>query len=428
MNKVGTSGVEAGNHHWLQALRVLVVEDDDFQRAAMTALVQGLGVGTVEVDTSAEAALQRLGAQRYDIVICDLKMRHGDGLDFIRCVPRSNIGGLVISSAMDPEVQHAASVIAQARGLPTVIVPKPGAKADVLQALAGLTSAIDGDNRTHQLRAPQNHIPGKAEMLAALLAGEIVPYFQPQINLRTGQVAGFEILARWEHPSKGLLMPEFFVPLIEEHGLIDILSETLWRSGLTQCRLWKDAGFTVGLSMNMSASTLAQPAGAQIILDLALESGIDPSQLVIELTEAVLATNSLALLENMARLRMHGLSLSMDDLGTGYASLRRLAAIPFVEAKLDRSLLEGALRDQKKRTIITSVCHMIRDLNMRLVAEGIETVEELAFIRALEFDIGQGYLFSHALPARQVVPWMQGFVPHDASPVPAASSISRSLK
>ena len=418
----------AGASQWQRALSVLVVEDDDFQRAAMIALVQGIGVGTVHAERSAMAALRQLDAQHYDIVICDLKMRHGDGLDFIRSVPRANIGGLVISSAMDSEVQHAANSIAQARGLHTVIVPKPVSKAGIFQALASLVTAVDNGKSSRQLPPRQTYTPGKAALLAALSGGQIVPYFQPQIDLRTGNVVGFEILARWENAAEGLLMPSFFVPLIEEVGLIDMLSESLWRTGLAQACLWKDAGFTVGLSMNMSASTLAQPGGAQAILGLALESGIAPNLLVIELTESVLATDSLALLENMARLRMHGLSLSMDDLGTGYASLRRLSAIPFVEAKLDRSLLEGALKDQKKRTIIASICHLVHGLNMRLVAEGIETAEELAFIRALKFELGQGYLFSRALPAMQVLPWLQGFVPHNASPVPAASSTSRSLK
>ncbi|MDL2351813.1 MAG: EAL domain-containing protein [Pseudomonadota bacterium] len=226
--------------------------------------------------------------------------------------------------------------------------------------------------------------------------GEFVPYYEKQIDLENGTIAGFEMLARWNSPKLGMVNPEIFIPVAEEIGVIAELSECLIKQALRDARNW-DPKLT--LSVNISPVQLRDPWFAQKLLKILLEANFPPSRLEIEVTESCLHENVGLVRSLITSLKNQGITVSLDDFGTGYSSLSQLRILPFDRIKIDRSFVMSLLEDKDSATIIQSIISLGEGLGLPITAEGIESEAVLTELRRFGKFKGQGYLYGFPEPA-----------------------------
>jgi EAL domain-containing protein (putative c-di-GMP-specific phosphodiesterase class I) len=219
-------------------------------------------------------------------------------------------------------------------------------------------------------------------------AGEFVPYYQQQIDIQTGKVVGFEMLARWKSPEFGIISPEMFIPLAEELGVIGELSDGLVRQAIHDAKGW-DAELI--LSVNISPIQLRDPWFAQKLLRLLTETGFPPRRFEIEITESCLHENVAVVRSILTSLRNQGVKVSLDDFGTGYSSLAQLRALPFDRLKIDRSFVTELASKGANSELVAAIVALGRGLGLPIVAEGIENEEALAALREFGDIMGQGY-------------------------------------
>jgi len=221
-------------------------------------------------------------------------------------------------------------------------------------------------------------------------AGEFVPYYEQQIDLETGELVGFEMLARWNSPQFGMVGPEVFIPIAEEIDVIAELSETLIRQALIDAREW-DAKLT--LSVNISPLQLRDPWFAQKLLRMLIDSGFPPHRFEVEITESCLHENIGAVRTIITSLKNQGIRISLDDFGTGYSSLSQLRSLPFDRLKIDRSFVNELSGDAAGNDLVEAIVSLGRGLSMPVTAEGVETASILAALRQMGQLKGQGYLY-----------------------------------
>ncbi len=240
----------------------------------------------------------------------------------------------------------------------------------------------------------------ESSLRRALRQGEFVLHYQPKINLSSGAITGTEALIRWHDPELGLIYPEQFVLIAEECGLIVPIGQWVLREACTQVQAWLDAGLqAVPVAVNISAVEFRHEgflAGVELILK---ETGLAPYYLELELTETILMHNAAASAKVLQALKAMGVRLALDDFGTGYSSLSYLKQFPIDTLKIDQSFLRDIATGSDDATILSAVIGMGRNLKQRVIAEGVETNEQLAFLRTQQCDEGQGFQFSHPLPA-----------------------------
>ena len=234
----------------------------------------------------------------------------------------------------------------------------------------------------------------EADMRAGLGRGEFVPYYQQQIDLETGSLTGFEVLARWMHPRDGIVSPEIFIPIAEANGMIGELSAQVIRQALEEARDW-DPGLT--LAVNISATQLHDPWLAQKLLKLLLETGFPPERLEVEVTEAALFQNLTLARSTVASLKNQGVKLALDDFGTGQSSLVNLRALPFDRIKIDRSFVSALADDADSETMVNAIAQLGETLGLPVIAEGIEDGAIADKLRAIGLLRGQGWHFGHPL-------------------------------
>ncbi len=221
-------------------------------------------------------------------------------------------------------------------------------------------------------------------------AGEFVPYYEQQIDLESGELVGFEMLARWNSPQYGLVSPEVFIPIAEEIDLISSLSECLIRRALQDAKEW-DPRLT--LSVNISPVQLRDPWFAQKLLHLLVEAGFPPSRLEIEITESCLLENIGAVRAIVSSLKDQGIRISLDDFGTGYSSLSQLRSLPFDRLKIDRSFVAEMMREGGNSELVQAIVSLGKGLSLPVTAEGIESPQILAVLQGMGELKGQGYLY-----------------------------------
>lgn len=227
---------------------------------------------------------------------------------------------------------------------------------------------------------------------------EFVPYFEQQIDLATGKLTGFEMLARWESPAQGLISPEIFIPIAEETGMIGDLSISILRQALEHAKDW-DA--SLSLSVNISPVQLLDPWLAQKIVKLLVESGFPPNRLEIEITESSLFENLSLAQSIVGSLKNQGIKIALDDFGTGYGSLAHLRALPFDRIKIDRSFVSSILRNPESKAIVKAINGLGESLGMPITAEGIEDVETEEELREIGCARGQGWYYGRPLTAAE---------------------------
>jgi EAL domain-containing protein (putative c-di-GMP-specific phosphodiesterase class I) len=239
-------------------------------------------------------------------------------------------------------------------------------------------------------------------MEASLAAGEFVVFYQPIVELASGDVAGVEALVRWRQPDGRLALPEEFIPLAEETGLIVPLGSWVLEESCRQAAEWRQASRDRSLSMavNVSSRQLQDPAFVTIVAGTLEKSGLSATELVLELTESALLDEGEATGAAIASLKALGVQISLDDFGTGYSSLSHLRRFPIDVLKIDRSFVDGIDGGEEgERALVRSIIRLAHSLKLETVAEGVERREQLAPLLALGVRFGQGYLFARPMEA-----------------------------
>ena len=256
--------------------------------------------------------------------------------------------------------------------------------------------------------------------------GEFVPYYEQQIDLETGKLLGFEMLARWQSPTTSGIGPDIFIPIAEEIGLIAELSECVIAQALVDARSW-DPQLT--LSINISPIQLRDPWFAQKLLKLLVEANFPPSRLDVEITESCLHENLAEVRSLIASLKNQGISISLDDFGTGYSSLAQLRTLPFDRIKIDRSFVSGLSESSDSSTIVQAITSLGEGLGLPITAEGIESEEILRHLQKLGTFKGQGYLYGRPESAMQTRSRLDklGLLLKPASPAGIAADDLRAL-
>jgi diguanylate cyclase (GGDEF)-like protein/PAS domain S-box-containing protein len=257
----------------------------------------------------------------------------------------------------------------------------------------------------------------------ALQRQEFLLHFQPKINLRTEAIVGVEALIRWHHPRHGLVPPAQFVPIAEESGLIVPIGKWVLREACRQARAWQVAGLPLlSIAINISSVELRDAGFVAGVRAILLETGLAPNHLELELTETFLVQDSQSTATVLQSLKETGVQLALDDFGTGFSSLSHLKRFPVDTLKIDQSFVRKLTTDPGDAGIVSAVISMGRSLHMRVVAEGVETAEQLEFLRRYRCPEGQGYYFSHPVAAEEFVHLLERGV---APPRPAPERMSR---
>ena len=243
------------------------------------------------------------------------------------------------------------------------------------------------------------------ELRRGVERNEIVPYFQPIVELQSGRIVGFEVVARWLHPDRGLLPPSEFLPFAEESGLLVSLGASMMRNSLSQMARWRAAGhaFANGsVAVNVGSRQLVDNSFLPTVVDILDETGVDPDSVWFEITESALLADARAATSTLREIRGLGIHLSVDDFGTGYSSLTYLKRFPVEAIKIDRSFVSGLGIEDEDSTIVEAVIQLGRALGLTVVAEGVESPLQLQRLRDLNCDRGQGYLFGRPRPANLI--------------------------
>jgi diguanylate cyclase (GGDEF)-like protein len=234
---------------------------------------------------------------------------------------------------------------------------------------------------------------------------QIVLHYQPKADLHTGAINGVEALARWQHPTQGLIPPDEFIPLAERTGIIRQLTWRILRQALEQNRRWADDGLVLHVAVNMSARCLLAANFAAEVMRQLEETGVPPERLVLELTESAVMFDPEREIVVLKTLHDHGIRLSVDDFGTGYSSMSYLKKLPVDELKIDRAFVTGMADDPSDAAIVRSSLELARNLNLKVVAEGVETEEVWRQLADLGCESAQGYFLSRPLPAGDFLAW-----------------------
>ena len=229
--------------------------------------------------------------------------------------------------------------------------------------------------------------------------GQFVPYYEQQIDLSTGKLLGFEMLARWEHPTRGIIPPDIFIPVAEEAGLISDLSMSVMRQAMDEAKNWDSA---LTLSVNIAPSQLRDPWFAHKILKLLVETGFPATRLEIEITEGALAENLGVAEQVVGSLKNQGIRIALDDFGTGYSSLSNLRALPFDRVKIDRSFVTSLMGSAESAAMVNAITRLSDSLGLPVTAEGVETPEIEAHLKTLGSFQAQGWRFGKPMDVAQV--------------------------
>jgi diguanylate cyclase (GGDEF)-like protein len=288
------------------------------------------------------------------------------------------------------------------------LYPRDGTEIEQLlnHANTALTQAKQHGGNQYQFYSTAFNI-GSSDRLAlqsslrhALERQELLLYYQPQVNLKTGQIVGAEALVRWQHPERGLISPDKFIPIAEETGLIVPIGEWVLKTACQQTKVWQNAGFSdLRIAVNLSSRQFSQIDLRHQLVAILMETGLDPKYIELELTESMLVHNTEVAIRRLNALKSLGVKIAIDDFGTGYSSLSYLQQFPFDILKIDRCFIQNITDNPNNAAITKAIIEMAKTLNLKLMAEGVETEAELSFVCQNHCDGMQGYLFSRPLPS-----------------------------
>nr|WP_238840068.1 MULTISPECIES: EAL domain-containing response regulator [unclassified Pseudomonas] len=354
-------------------------------------------VGGFAVDTvwDGAGALQCLARNDYDLLLSDLLMPGMDGVQLIqRIAALKKTPALALMSASSRRMLISAGLAAKNLGITVVgLISKPVEINAVMRlkermAIFRLNGAMD----------PAQGIQVDPQSIETAMGnGQIQAWFQPKKSLRDGNILSAEALVRWAHPEVGLLLPKDFLALLINQGLEERLLWLMLEQTLQAQRKWREQGWDIPVSINLPTHLLDNHDLADRLRDYVMADGGEPRSIVFELMESSTTEELSNYYAGACRLRMMGFGLAQDDFGKGFSSYFNLVSTPFSELKIDRSLVHGCVENENLASALRSLVELSRKLGLTVVAEGVETQAELAFLRSIECDQAQGFLICGAV-------------------------------
>lgn len=391
----------------IDEMHFLIALDDPLQRDGLQAFLVRLGATRITQAVDGPSALRVFNnpVLQIDIALVDFGTAGIDGMELIRHMAKvASDTAIILLGAVDVALEFSVGTLSSAYGI----------------ALLGFMQKSDGIDEldaTIKRYVPRKKMPEDSvapalafdidTILQALAGGDIVPYFQPKVDLISGQVVGAEAFARWNHPQYGVLSPTLFIPVLERHHRLDELTHHMIDRSAAACRQWHDAGHLISVSINLGTATLTGARSTETIVAQVAEYGLDPSFVVFEITESAANRESPETLESIVRLRMKGFALSIDDYGTGNASMQQLLRIPFSELKIDRSFVAGASDNETLATVLRSSLELAGKLDKLSVAVGIESRQDWDFLKKIGCTYGQGFYIAKPMAAAALPDWMR---------------------
>lgn len=385
-------------------LRFLIVEDHEFQRESLIRLLRTLGAQAVYAAEDGHAGLQviRDPDRPVDIVISDLSMPGMDGMEFVRHLGESGARvSVILLSALPPPLLASIANMARAyrvRLLGVLGKPAAAAKLTPLIALHRASSSRADD-------APEGAF-SLAEIADAWAGNEFEPWYEPRVALETGAVRGMHACARWRHSTLGVLEPDQFMPSITARGLKDDFTWLMLQKSAAQCRAWRAQGLDLCVAANLDFDSLSDLRMAPQIRQIAANEGLDPRFMVLGVSEAGLNIEAPRALENLARLRVEGFGLSIDDFGNGPMAQEHLSVVAFTEMKINKEFVLNAHVQETARAGLAVALELAQQLRLKAVADGITSKEEWKVLRDWGCNLAQGPFVSRPMPADAVSAWM----------------------
>ncbi|MCC5971461.1 MAG: EAL domain-containing response regulator [Pararhodobacter sp.] len=388
-----------------RSLRVIAIDDDPFELKLITHQLSRLGQHDVMVFTDPVEALDCIdeaGVSAFDLVFCDLQMPGIDGIAFQRRLVRSHFEGeLVLFSGEDDRTVQAAANLARRQQLRLLGILKKPINLEALRKILVAATPVSSDETK-----PARKMYSPEELRRAIDNDELINFYQPKVLLADGKPIEAECLVRWQHPTDGMVYPDQFIPVAEQHGLIDDLTHLVLTKALDQSAQWRKAGLSLRVAVNISMDNLSTLDFPEKVM-AALETAAMPAEsLILEITESRLMQDPIAVLDILTRLRLRRVRLSIDDFGIGHSSLAQLRDLPFDELKIDRSFVHGASGNPQKRAILQASIDMGRQLGMQTIAEGVETIEDWKVLKDLGCELAQGYFCARPMPGEKMPRWI----------------------
>lgn len=387
--------------------RVLIVDDSALQREFAEELCREIGIEQVLHAADGIEAIEVLRKDcAIEAIILDLEMPGMDGVQVLHELVRLQLDpAIVVASSRESVLLNVVESMGKSLGLRLLgVLQKPISLEQLAGSLGRYSAITQRDEREH---AEQHSGPELSEedVQLALLRGEFISYFQPKVALYDGRLCGVEALIRWQHPQHGLLAPAAFIDLVEAGQYISPVTLHMLDMSLRYCKVWHEAGLPLSFSINVSARSLADSKLADAIIDRVAASGIAPGFVILEITESAIMTDLSITLGTLARLRLKGFGLSIDDYGTGFSCMLQLSRVPCTELKIDRAFVNGASKKQHLRIMLESALDIARKLNLKVVAEGMETRDDWQLLRDLECGEAQGYFVAKPMPGEALLSW-----------------------
>jgi EAL domain-containing protein (putative c-di-GMP-specific phosphodiesterase class I)/FixJ family two-component response regulator len=388
---------------------ILLLDDDPFMLKLLTVMLAQLGFSHVAAYDNGEKALQRVTETQdlIDLIFLDINMPGMDGVEFIRRLVDCRYGGSVILvSGENSRILESVEKLIEAHHLIALgRLQKPVKPGE----LASLIGRLEPNKGHRELTRPGSHSYHVDELRASIAQGELVNYYQPKVALATFEVVGVESLVRWQHPIDGIVFPDQFLGLAEQHGLLTDVTGVVLVEAMKQAKAWSQAGHQLPVAVNVSMDDLIALDFPDMAANLAASVGVETRLLTLEVTEGQVMRQRSTILDVLSRLSLKRFGLAIDDFGTGHSSLAQLRDLPFNELKVDRGFVHGAATDPTRRVICSASLRMAHQLQMKVVAEGIEDQEDWDFLAHLGCDIGQGYFIARPMPAAAVLDWLSAW-------------------
>lgn len=390
----------------MQNIKILVVDDSDVQRNHVVSMCEESGIRKENISgaNNGQVAIEILKKEKFDLAFVDLEMPIMDGVELVRQIAADNlVNSVIILSAKDPALILSVGTMAESDGLTVLGTFKKPIQKDNLK-----TSLIRLSNEKPKEKEAKNQGGLVAEdLLKAIHNQEITLYFQPKLTTKSILLKGVEALARWHHPKHGFISPVEFIEIAERFGLISVLTEYLFELALQQKKEWSSHGLQFHLAFNLSPLSLTEEGLVDKITNRVQHYGLSPQEFVLEITENAIASEISTAIAALAKLRLKGFNIAIDDYGTGFANAQQLSRVPATELKIDRILVDNVTTKPQQQAILKSTISLAKDLNLITVAEGVEHFEDFLFLRNLDVDLVQGYYFAKPMDKDQLAKWLQ---------------------
>jgi EAL domain-containing protein (putative c-di-GMP-specific phosphodiesterase class I)/FixJ family two-component response regulator len=386
--------------------KVMVLDDDAESGRYVCDVAEEMGL-SCKSTTDPMAFLEGM-TEETTLIFLDLVMPEMDGVEMLRMLGQRHCkASIVLMSGADKRIMETVKEMAGPLRLSVVgHIQKPARLKDV-EAMLRKHAELHAPAATPERK---RLILPDADLRNAVERNEFVLHYQPQIEIATGAVSGVEALVRWRHPGLGLVFPDDFVGAAERLGLIDEVGWMVAERGLTDiAKLEGELGVPLNISINVAPSSLHDLKFPDTFQGLLATHGVPARRLILEITEGGLIQEASAARDVLTRLRMKGVGLSIDDFGTGYSMLGQLRNIPATELKIDKGFVGRMLGMDGDRVMVEKTIEMGRGLGLKVVAEGVETTEQLQLLRSYRCDTAQGYLVSRPLPVNQLEQWLEAY-------------------